>query len=118
MFFLLLNKQFIIRATLAFCQANNVGLEYSAKFDNNMYFLGGSGEIYLNTEETTEPLVRGETLLGLMEELIDAINVQVFQTPCGPTAPGPTNKPTFNQIKSKLNTFLSTLNIPIGKSLV
>ena len=78
--------------------------------DNNMYFLGGSGEIYLNTEETTEPLVRGETLLGLMEELIDAINVQVFQTPCGPTAPGPTNKPTFNQIKSKLNTFLSTLN--------
>jgi serine/threonine protein kinase len=34
-----LNKQFIIRATLAFCQANNVGLEYSAKFDNNMYFL-------------------------------------------------------------------------------
>lgn len=78
--------------------------------DNNMYFLGGSGEIYLNTEETTEPLVRGETLLGLLEELIDAINVQVFQTPCGPTAPGPTNKPTFNQIKSKLNTFLSTLN--------
>lgn len=78
--------------------------------DNNMYFLGGSGEIYLNTEETTEPLVRGETLLGLLEELIDAINVQIFQTPCGPTAPGPTNKPTFNQIKSKLNTFLSTLN--------
>ena len=78
--------------------------------DNNMYFLGGSGEIYLNTESDAEPLVRGETLLGLMEELIDAINVQVFQTPCGPTAPGPTNKPTFNQIKSKLNTFLSTLN--------
>ena len=67
--------------------------------DNNMYFLGCSGEIYLNTEETTEPWVRGETLLGLMEELIDAINVQVFQTPCGQTAPGPTNKHTFNQIK-------------------
>jgi hypothetical protein len=78
--------------------------------DNNMYFLGGSGEIYLNTEETTEPLVRGETLKGLLEELIDAINVQVFQTPCGPTAPGPTNKPTFNQIKSRLSEFLSTLN--------
>ena len=35
----MLDKQFIIRATLAFCQANNVGLEYSAKFDDNMYFL-------------------------------------------------------------------------------
>jgi len=56
------------------------------------------------------PLVRGETLLGLLEELIDAINVQIFQTPCGPTSPGPTNAPTFSDIKSRLNTFLSTLN--------
>ena len=38
--------------------------------DNNMYFLGGTGEIYLNTEETTEPLVRGETLKGLMAILL------------------------------------------------
>lgn len=78
--------------------------------DNNMYFLGGTGEIYLNTEENKEPLVRGETLKALLEELIDAINQQIFQTPAGPTAPGPTNAPTFNQIKSKLDTMLSTLN--------
>ena len=78
--------------------------------DNNMYFLGGAGEIYLNTEETTEPLVRGETLKSLLEQLIDEINKQVFMTPCGPTSPGPTNAPAFNQIKSKLDTFLSTLN--------
>ena len=50
--------------------------------DNNMYFLGGTGEIYLNTEETTEPLVRGETLKDLMEQLIDPFP-QVFSTPCG-----------------------------------
>lgn len=78
--------------------------------DNNIYLLGGNGEIYLNTEETTEPLVRGETLKGLLEELIDAINVQVYQTPAGPTAPGPTNISTFNDIKSRLGDFLSTLN--------
>lgn len=79
--------------------------------DNDMFFLGGSGKIFLNVDGVEdEPLVRGETLLGLLEELIDAINVQVFQTPCGPTSPGPTNAPTFNDIKSRLNTFLSTLN--------
>jgi hypothetical protein len=78
--------------------------------DNNVYLLGGSGEIYLNTEETTEPLVRGETLKGLLEELIDAINQQVFLTPAGPTSPGPTNAPAFENIKSRLSEFLSTLN--------
>jgi len=78
--------------------------------DNNVYILGGSGEIYLNTEETTEPLVRGETLKGLLEELIDAINQQVFQTPAGPTAVGPTNAATFDDIKGRLVDFLSNLN--------
>lgn len=78
--------------------------------DNNFYILGDNGEIYLNTEETTEPLVRGETLKGLLEELIDAINQQVFLTPAGPTSPGPTNAPTFQNIKSRLTDFLSTLN--------
>ena len=78
--------------------------------DNNFYILGDSGEIYLNTEETNEPLVRGETLKGLLEELIDAINQQVFLTPAGPTSPGPTNAPTFQNIKSRLTDFLSTLN--------
>ena len=71
---------------------------------------GGTGEIYLNTESTDEPLVRGETLLDLMEQLIDAINAQIFSTPCGPTMAGPNNRGDFNKIKSKLNTFLSTLN--------
>jgi hypothetical protein len=77
---------------------------------NNIYLLGDSGEIYLNTEETTEPLVRGETLKGLLEELIDAINQQVFMTPSGPTAVGPTNAPDFDNIKSRFVEFLSTLN--------
>jgi hypothetical protein len=78
--------------------------------DNSTYILGGKGNIFLNTESDAEPLVRGETLKGLLEELIDAINKQVFKTPSGPTAVGPENKSTFNDIKGRLDTFLSTLN--------
>jgi hypothetical protein len=78
--------------------------------DNDFTILGGTGEIFLNTESTDEPLVRGETLLDLMEQLIDAINAQIFSTPAGPTMMGPNNRGDFNTIKSKLNTFLSTLN--------
>jgi hypothetical protein len=71
---------------------------------------GGSGEIYLNTDSVDEPLVRGETLKDLLEQLIDAINAQIFSTPAGPTMVGPNNRGDFNKIKSKLDTFLSTLN--------
>ena len=78
--------------------------------DNDVKILGGSGEIYLNTEETTEPLVRGQKLVDILGELIDAINNQIFSTPSGPTALGPNNKGDFNKIKNKLETFLSTLN--------
>ena len=45
-----------------------------------------------------------------MEQLIDAINKQVFSTPSGPTALGPNNRSDFNSIKLKLSDFLSTLN--------
>ena len=78
--------------------------------DNNMYFLGGSGEIYLNTESDKEPLARGQTLIDILAELIDTINQQVFSTPSGPTAVGPNNRADFNKIKDKLETILSTLN--------
>ena len=78
--------------------------------DNNIYLLGDSGEIYLNTESNEQPLVRGNVLLDLLEQLIDEINKQIFQTPAGPTAPGPTNKAAFNKIKQELTNFLSTKN--------
>ena len=78
--------------------------------DNNMYFLGGAGEIYLNTESSAEPLSRGQTLIDILAELCDAINAQIFSTPAGPTMMGPNNRGDFNKIKSKLDTILSTLN--------
>ena len=78
--------------------------------DNNMYFIGGAGEIYLNTESSAEPLSRGQTLIDILAELCDAINAQIFSTPAGPTMMGPNNRGDFNKIKSKLDTILSTLN--------
>ena len=70
----------------------------------------GSGNILLNTDTTNEAIVRGNTLVDLLTQLIDAINQQTFNTPSGPTATGPNNRATFNDIKSKLRDALSTLN--------
>lgn len=78
--------------------------------DFDFYVDTGAGNILLNTTDTNEPLVRGETLVGLLEELIDAINQQVYNTPAGPTAPGPNNRGTFTNIKGRLTEMLSTLN--------
>jgi hypothetical protein len=77
--------------------------------DKSINLNTGNGNINLGNQEL-EPLVKGDTLLGLLEELIDAINTQVYLTPSGPSATGPTNIATFNSIKSKLKNFLSTLN--------
>jgi hypothetical protein len=70
----------------------------------------GNGNILLNTDNTNEAIVRGNTLVDLLTQLIDAINQQTFNTPSGPTALGPNNRATFNDIKSKLRDALSTLN--------
>jgi len=95
---------------------NKFGIEVSVGDDINV--LTNDRSINLNTDNGNinlgnvelESLVRGETLLGLMEELIDAITQQIYLTPSGPSATGPTNVATFNSIKSKLKNFLSTLN--------
>ena len=95
----------------------------------NFTVLTGTGNILLNTDDQgnspsltgpkdaqgnptlrKEPLVRGNTLVELLGELIDAINQQVYNTPAGPSAVGPTNRSTFDDIKSKLTDTLSTLN--------
>jgi hypothetical protein len=57
-----------------------------------------------------EPIVKGDTLVDLLSQLIDAITQQVYLTPAGPSATGPTNIATFNKIKNQLKTALSELN--------
>jgi hypothetical protein len=77
--------------------------------DRNVNINSGNGKINLGNKEL-ESIVRGETLVDLMTQLIDAIVKQVYLTPAGPSATGPTNIATFEKIKSQLNTMLSTLN--------
>jgi hypothetical protein len=55
-------------------------------------------------------MVKGETLVALLGELIDAIANQNYLTPSGPSKVGPENLSKFASIKSKLNTVLSKLN--------
>lgn len=58
--------------------------------------------------EADEAAAKGDTLLGLLEELIDAINVLTVNTVGGPSTP-PLNRAQFEAIKLKLQTFLSTV---------
>jgi len=76
---------------------------------NNVYILGDSGEIYLNTEEQTEPLVRGNTLVEILKELLTELAKETHPTPAGPSGP-PVNAAAYNAIANKLDTILSTLN--------
>lgn len=77
---------------------------------NDFKIDGNGGRILLNTDSEDEPLVRGEVLKTLMEELIDLIADMQFATPSGPTANGPINKIDFIKLKRKLRDFLSTKN--------
>ena len=86
--------------------------------NSNVWINTGNGQIRLNTDDSgnspgtgqKEPLARGETLVKLLSELIDAITQQVFATPAGPTATGPLNVATFKKIQGQLDKIKSTLN--------
>lgn len=77
--------------------------------DRDVAIHSGNGSIFLGSTEL-QPLVKGQTLVNLLGELIDEIGNMVFLTPSGPSASGPTNVNKFGSIKSKLNTALSKLN--------
>ncbi len=77
--------------------------------DRDVVFYTGNGSIFLGNTEL-EPLVKGQQLINILSELIDAITSQTFLTPSGPTAEGPVNIADFGNIKSRLNDILSKLN--------
>jgi hypothetical protein len=77
--------------------------------DRNINLNTGNGKVNIG-DQNLESLVRGETLVKLMSELIDALTSQIYITPSGPTAKGPINIATFTKIKSELNTIKSNLN--------
>ena len=77
-----------------------------------------SPEIYLGTTDEEnpsqdEPIVKGETLKGLLEELIDLILKTQFVNGAGPASINPGNIAQYTAIKSKLMNMLSTQNYTI-----
>jgi hypothetical protein len=77
--------------------------------DRDTNINSGNGKINLGNT-SLEPIVKGDTLVDLLSQLIDAITQQVYLTPAGPSSTGPTNIATFNKIKNQLKTALSELN--------
>lgn len=95
---------------------NKLGIDVSVKDnihivtnDRDINMFTGNGSIFLGSKEL-EPMVKGQKLVDVLSELIDAILKMNFLTPAGPTKIGPENHPTFGAIKSKLNDILSKLN--------
>jgi hypothetical protein len=85
---------------------------------NNQIFLNSeNGKIYLGKNKgeggagaEVQKMVLGGELVKLMGQLIDEITKQIYATPVGPTATGPTNAAAFKAIKGRLNTLLSAKN--------
>ena len=67
-----------------------------------------SPKIFLG-KSATEPVVLGDTILGLLNELIAAINAHIHPTPAGPSGP-PVNAGQFSGIDSRWKSFLSPQN--------
>jgi hypothetical protein len=91
----------------------------TTRTNSNISLNTGTGRLFLNTNSSgkspntgnsSEPLVRGNTLKQILETMIDLINSQVYRTPSGPTAVGPENRAQFNSLKRRLSEMLSTLN--------
>lgn len=77
--------------------------------NRDVNFFTGDGSIFLGNKDL-EPIVKGQQLVELLSDLIDAITAQIFLTPSGPSASGPTNISDFGAIKGKLNNILSKVN--------
>jgi hypothetical protein len=84
---------------------------------NQIFLNSENGKIFLGKNEppgdadaSVQKMVLGGELVQILTELIDTITQQVYLTPAGPSAPGPTNVAQFNAIKSKLQTILSANN--------
>ena len=90
----------------------NVSVNDNISFvTNNRDFqiFAGNCSVFLGSKDL-EPMVKGQKLVEILSELIQAIGDMQFLTPSGPSAIGPKNKPEFGKIHSKLNDILSKLN--------
>ncbi len=88
----------------------SIGMSTNGTFnvDTGEETIINSPEIFLGLN-AVEPVVLGDTLLGLLEELCDALIAETHPTPCGPSGP-PINSSDYSSIKSRLKEFLSPQN--------
>ena len=95
---------------------NKGGIDISVNDNINIHtnnrdvlFKTGNGAIFLGDTDL-EPLVKGNELKKIFEELIIAILSQTYKTPSGPTALGPENYNDFIAISDKLANMMSKTN--------
>ena len=95
---------------------NKGGIDISVNDNINIHtnnrdvlFKTGKGAIFLGDTDL-EPLVKGNELKKIFEELIIAILSQTYKTPSGPTAVGPENYNDFIAIPDKLVNMMSKTN--------
>ena len=77
------NLKLDLNGSVVITGKNDGNLE--VKTDTNAYFI--SPLVNLGSEEAAEPLALGESLLGKLNELIDAFNQHIHPTPAGPSSP-------------------------------
>jgi hypothetical protein len=85
---------------------DNINIDTNGR---DVLFKTGNGSIFLG-DNNLEPLVKGNELKKIFEELIIAILSQTFKTPSGPTAVGPENFNDFIAISDKLANMMSKTN--------
>lgn len=95
-----------------FLNFNKESVELKDQFDNSVLLNEDNVKVTtkkFNVGEGSEQMVLGNTLLSLLEQLIDAISSLTVVTHVGPSGT-PLNAAQFMAIKSKLRTFLSNLS--------
>jgi len=107
--FLLINPE-DTTLTTEFSYEKEVGFKYKDEFGNELTF--NKENIIINAKEKIilgagkEPLVLGDTLKGILEDILAAIGRLTVNTYFGPSTT-PINAAEFEAIKKQLNTILS-----------
>ena len=116
-------KQVIITSDRLLFNARNdailiIGDQTVGVSTNGTFNVDSGGETIINSPEiylglgAEEPVVLGDTLLGLLEELCDELAAETHPTPVGPSGP-PINAAKYSSIKSRLKQFLSPQNFTL-----
>ena len=91
--------------------SQNGNIEITAKNNKNVILaVGSGGKVFHGKDGADQQAILGNKLVDLLGQLIDAIDAMTIATPSGPSAPGPIDKSTFNNIKNQLKDTLSKNN--------